>query len=218
MVMSSDRIALFPGTFDPFTNGHLDLTRRAARLFDRVVVAVAESPAKGALFPMAERVDMIRSSVKGLRKVEVVEFSDLVVDCARRLGAAVIIRGLRAVSDFEFEFQMALMNRRLSPALEVAFLMPSMQYTFLNSTLVREVARLGGSVKGLVPGVVEERLRARLGHAKPARAAAASAAPVAGAADDGATRSAARPRAGRNGAGARSASRRPKAARRRARA
>jgi pantetheine-phosphate adenylyltransferase len=217
MAMSSDRIALFPGTFDPFTNGHLDLTRRAARLFDRVVVAVAESPAKGALFPMAERVDMIRSTVKGLRKVEVVEFSDLVVDCARRLGAAVIIRGLRAVSDFEFEFQMALMNRRLSPALEVAFLMPSMQYTFLNSTLVREVARLGGSVKGLVPGVVEERLRARLGLAKPGRAAAAAVAPAAGAADDGATRSAARPRAGRNGAGAHSASRRPKAARRRAR-
>jgi pantetheine-phosphate adenylyltransferase len=168
---------------------------------------------------MAERVEMIRSSVKGLRKVEVVEFSDLVVDCARRLGAAVIIRGLRAVSDFEFEFQMALMNRKLSPALEVAFLMPSMQYTFLNSTLVREVARLGGSVKGLVPGVVEERLRARLGHSKSARAAAAtSAAPAAGAADDGAARAAARPRAGRNGAGARPASRRPKTARRRARA
>jgi len=218
--MSSDRTALFPGTFDPFTNGHLDLTRRAARLFDRVVVAVAESPAKGALFPMAERVDMIRSSVRGLRKVEVVEFSDLVVDCARRLGAAVIIRGLRAVSDFEFEFQMALMNRRLSPALEVAFLMPSMQYTFLNSTLVREVARLGGSVKGLVPGVVEERLRVRLGPSKSARAAAAtSVAPAAATAADGAGRTAARPaHAGRNGAGARTAARRPKAARRRARA
>jgi len=213
--MSSDRTALFPGTFDPFTNGHLDLTRRAARLFDRVVVAVAESPAKGALFPMAERVEMIRSSVKGLRKVEVVEFSDLVVDCARRLGAAVIIRGLRAVSDFEFEFQMALMNRRLSPALEVAFLMPSMQYTFLNSTLVREVARLGGSVKGLVPGIVEERLRARLGTARAARAAAAP--PPA--ATDGATGAVGRPaRAARNGAGARRASRRPRVARRRARA
>ena len=216
--MSSDRTALFPGTFDPFTNGHLDLTRRAARLFDRVVVAVAESPAKGALFPMAERVEMIRSSVKGLRKVEVVEFSDLVVDCARRLGAAVIIRGLRAVSDFEFEFQMALMNRRLSPALEVAFLMPSMQYTFLNSTLVREVARLGGSVKGLVPGIVEERLRARLGTARAARAAAAPP-PATAATTDGATGAAGRPaRAARNGAGARRASRRPRVARRRARA
>ena len=170
--MASDRTALFPGTFDPFTNGHLDLTRRAARLFDRVVVAVAESPAKGALFPMAERLDMIRSSVRSLKKVEVVEFSDLVVDLARRVDAAVIIRGLRAVSDFEFEFQMALMNRKLSPALEVAFLMPSMQYTYLNSTLVKEVARLGGSVKGLVPGAVEERLRARFGRPKAARAAA----------------------------------------------
>jgi pantetheine-phosphate adenylyltransferase len=170
--MASDRTALFPGTFDPFTNGHLDLTRRAARLFDRVVVAVAESPAKGALFPMAERLEMIRSSVGSLKKVEVVEFSDLVVDLARRVDAAVIIRGLRAVSDFEFEFQMALMNRKLSPALEVAFLMPSMQYTYLNSTLVKEVARLGGSVKGLVPGTVEERLRARFGRPKPARAAA----------------------------------------------
>jgi pantetheine-phosphate adenylyltransferase len=217
MAMTSDRTALFPGTFDPFTNGHLDLTRRAARLFDRVVVAVAESPAKGALFPMAERVEMIRSSVKGLRKVEVVEFSDLVVDCARRLGAAVIIRGLRAVSDFEFEFQMALMNRRLSPALEVAFLMPSMQYTFLNSTLVREVARLGGSVKGLVPGIVEERLRARLGTARAARAAAAPPSATA-AADDTTGAAVRRARAARNGAGARRASRRPRAARRRARA
>ncbi|HEY2956213.1 MAG TPA: pantetheine-phosphate adenylyltransferase [Candidatus Eisenbacteria bacterium] len=170
--MSSDRTAVFPGTFDPFTNGHLDLTRRAARLFDRVVVAVAENPAKGALFPMAERLAMIRTATRGLKRVEVVEFSDLVVDCARRVGAAVMIRGLRAVSDFEFEFQMALMNRRLSPSLEVAFLMPSQQYTYLNATLVKEVARLGGSVKGLVPEVVEQGLRARLGAPKRAAAAA----------------------------------------------
>ena len=200
--MSSERVALFPGTFDPFTNGHLDLTRRAARLFDRVVVAVAESPAKGALFPMSERVEMIRSTMRGLKKVEVVEFSDLVVDCARRVGADVIIRGLRAVSDFEFEFQMALMNRKLSPALEVAFLMPSMQYTYLNSTLVKEVARLGGSVKGLVPGVVEERLRARFRSAKPSRTAP----PAADASEAGAA----------DGAGPASARKKP--ARRRARA
>jgi len=176
--MSSERIAVFPGTFDPFTNGHLDLTRRAARLFDRVVVAVAESPAKGALFPMTERVEMIRSVTRGLKRIEVVEFSDLVVDCARRVGAAVILRGLRAVSDFEFEFQMALMNRKLSPSLEVAYLMPSLQYTYLNSTLVKEVARLGGSVKGLVPGMVEERLRARLGTSRQARAAASAESPA----------------------------------------
>ena len=168
--MSSGRTALFPGTFDPFTNGHLDLTRRAARLFDRVVVAVAHSPAKGTLFPVEERVEMIRHSVRTLRRVEVVDFSDLVVDCAKRVGAQVMIRGLRAVSDFEFEFQMALMNRRLAPGVEVAFLMPSQQYTYLNSTLVKEVARLGGKVQGLVPADVEKRLMRRLKAAGARRA------------------------------------------------
>lgn len=168
--MSSGRTALFPGTFDPFTNGHLDLTRRAARLFERVVVAVAHSPAKGTLFPVEERVEMIRHSVRALRRVEVVDFSDLVVDCAKRVGAQVMIRGLRAVSDFEFEFQMALMNRRLAPGVEVAFLMPSQQYTYLNSTLVKEVARLGGKVRGLVPADVEKRLMKKLAAAERRRA------------------------------------------------
>ena len=166
--MTNQRIALFPGTFDPFTNGHLDLTRRAARLFDRVVIAVAESTAKGTLFDTAERCDMIRACVKGMRRVEVVHFNDLVVDCARREGAQVMIRGLRAVSDFEFEFQMALMNRRLARSIEVAFLMPSQQYTYLNSTLVKEIAKLGGAIRGLVPRLVEQRLRGRL---RPAPAA-----------------------------------------------
>jgi pantetheine-phosphate adenylyltransferase len=161
--MTEGRTALFPGTFDPFTNGHLDLTRRAARLFDRVIVAVAPSPAKSTLFPVEERVDLIRASTRSMRHVEVVAFEDLVVDCAKRLGAQVMIRGLRAVSDFEYEFQMALMNRRLSPSLEVVFLMPSQQYSYLNSTLVKEVARLGGKVSGLVPVAVEERLKVRLG-------------------------------------------------------
>jgi len=160
--MSEPRTAVFPGTFDPFTNGHLDLTRRATRLFDRVVVAVAHNPAKGTTFPVEERVEMIQAATRSLRSVEVVEFSDLVVDCAKRVGAQVMIRGLRAVSDFEFEFQMALMNRRLAPAIEVAFLMPSQEYTYLNSTLVKEVARLGGRVRGLVPRVVEEKLRLRI--------------------------------------------------------
>ena len=165
--MSAKRTALFPGTFDPFTNGHLDLARRAVRLFDRVVIAVADSPAKGVLFPLEERVAMCRTATRGLRRVEVVSFSDLVVHCARRVGAQVMIRGLRAVSDFEFEFQMALMNRRLSAELEVAFLMPSQTYTYLNSTLVKEVARMGGDVRGLVPALVERRLRARLRPAAP---------------------------------------------------
>jgi pantetheine-phosphate adenylyltransferase len=160
--MTPQRAALFPGTFDPFTNGHLDLTRRAARLFDRVVVAVAESTAKGTLFSADERCEMIRACVKGMRHVEVVHFKDLVVECARRVGAQTMIRGLRAVSDFEFEFQMALMNRRLARGIEVAFLMPSQQYTYLNSTLVKEIARLGGPVRGLVPRLVEQRLKARL--------------------------------------------------------
>jgi len=180
--MTGVRTGVFPGTFDPFTNGHLDLTRRAARLFDRVVVAVAHSPGKGTLFPVGERVEMIRAATRTLRRVEVVEFSDLVVDCARRVGAQVMIRGLRAVSDFEFEFQMALMNRRLSPSLEVAFLMPSQQYTYLNSTLVKEVARLGGSPRGLVPRVVEERLRAEFAPSSPAPARAAASPRAGGAA------------------------------------
>jgi pantetheine-phosphate adenylyltransferase len=160
--MNTTRTALFPGTFDPFTNGHLDLARRAAHLFERVVIAVADSPAKGVLFPVDERVEMIRAATRSTRRVEVVSFADLVVDCAQRVGAQVMIRGLRAVSDFEFEFQMALMNRRLSPRLEVAFLMPSQKYTYLNSTLVKEVARLGGDVTDLVPALVAQRLGARL--------------------------------------------------------
>ena len=168
--MTNQRTALFPGTFDPFTNGHLDLTRRAARLFDRVVIAVAESTAKGTLFDAAERCDLIRACVKGMRRVEVVQFNDLVVDCARREDAQVMIRGLRAVSDFEFEFQMALMNRRLARGIEVAFLMPSQQYTYLNSTLVKEIVRLGGPIRGLVPRLVEQRLRARLRPAPAAKA------------------------------------------------
>jgi pantetheine-phosphate adenylyltransferase len=174
--MNPQRTAMFPGTFDPFTNGHLDLTRRAARLFDRVVIAVAESTAKGTLFDTAERCELIRACVKGMRRVEVVHFNDLVVDCARREGAQVMIRGLRAVSDFEYEFQMALMNRRLARGIEVAFMMPSQQYTYLNATLVKEIARLGGPIRGLVPRLVEQRLRARLRPAaatgKPAPAAA----------------------------------------------
>ena len=163
--MSDSRTALFPGTFDPFTNGHLDLTERASKMFDRVVVAVARSTAKGTLFTVEERVQMIRDVVHARPNVEVVHFDDLVVACAQRVGAQVMIRGLRAVSDFEFEFQMALMNRKLSPALEVAFLMPSLEYTYLNSTLVKEVARLGGDVQELVPPLVGERLRTRFASA-----------------------------------------------------
>ncbi|HEV2106402.1 MAG TPA: pantetheine-phosphate adenylyltransferase [Candidatus Eisenbacteria bacterium] len=168
----SERVALFPGSFDPFTHGHLDLARRAAALFDRVVVAVSHNPAKTSLFTPEERVALIRDSVRDLPSVSALRFEGLVVDCARQVGAQVIIRGLRAVSDFEFEFQMALMNRRLSPGLEIAFLMPSQEFTYLNSTLVKEVARHGGEIRGLVPPGVERRLRAKFGAAARAGARA----------------------------------------------
>ncbi|HEY6196413.1 MAG TPA: pantetheine-phosphate adenylyltransferase [Candidatus Eisenbacteria bacterium] len=167
--MSERRVALFPGSFDPFTNGHLDLARRASVLFDRVVIAVADNSAKTSLFSAAERVEMIESAVGGLRGASAMHFSGLLVDCARKIGAQAIIRGLRAVSDFEFEFQMALMNRRLAPGIEVAFLMPSQEFTYLNSTLVKEVARHGGEIRGLVPALVERRLRERFAPARPAR-------------------------------------------------
>jgi pantetheine-phosphate adenylyltransferase len=159
--MKQERVALFPGSFDPFTNGHLDLVRRGTMLFDRVVIAVAHNSAKTALFTPDERVEMIEESVRGLRGASAMQFSGLLVDCARAIHAQAIIRGLRAVSDFEFEFQMALMNRRLAPELEITFLMPSQEYTYLHSTLVKEVARHGGRVRGLVPSGVEKRLRAR---------------------------------------------------------
>ena len=164
--MGRSPVALFPGSFDPFTNGHLDLAARAAHLFGRVVVAVAHHPSKRTMFTPAERVSLIRQSVRGLKGVTAMHFEGLVVDCARVVGASVMVRGLRAVSDFEFEFQMALMNRRLSPELEVAFLMPSQEYTYLNSTLVKEVARYGGPVRGLVPAPVEKALRVRTKEAR----------------------------------------------------
>src|SRR5512144_2141427 len=159
--MSRLRVALFPGSFDPFTNGHLDLARRASMLFDRVVIAVANTSAKTSLFTPEERIEMIEASIRGLKGTSAIYFSGLLVDCARRIGAQAIIRGLRAVSDFEFEFQMALMNRRLAPSVEITFLMPSQEFTYLNSTLVKEVARHGGRVRGLVPPLVERRLRER---------------------------------------------------------
>ena len=167
--MRGRRIALFPGSFDPFTNGHLDLARRAAAIFDRVIIAVAHNPAKRTLFTPEERVTLIEGAVQGTPGVSAMHFGGLVVDCARRVGAQVMVRGLRAVSDFEFEFQMALMNRRLSPDLEVAFLMPSQEYTYLNSTLVKEVARHGGRIRGLVPTNVERALKQRFRNEAPSR-------------------------------------------------
>jgi pantetheine-phosphate adenylyltransferase len=155
------RIGLYAGTFDPVTNGHLDILRRSLDLFDRVVVGVAESTPKNTFFPLQERVDMLREAAEDVAEVRVEPFSGLLVDFARSMEAAAVIRGLRAISDFEYEFQMALMNRRLDRDLETVFLMPSEEHVFLNSTLVREIARTGGDVSQFVPPIVAEHLHRR---------------------------------------------------------
>ncbi len=148
------RRALYPGTFDPVTNGHLDLVKRALRLFDGVVVAVGTGHDKSPMFSVDERVGFLRDAVKDLGNVEVIPFDGLLVDTVSETGAVAIIRGLRQVSDFEYEFQMALMNRRLARDVETVFLMPSLSYTYLDSTVMKEVALLGGNVDGLAPEAV----------------------------------------------------------------
>ena len=152
------RIAVYPGSFDPVTKGHEDLIRRSLAFVDRVVVAVAVNVAKQPLFTLEERVGMIRETVR-LPGVEVQSFEGLLVEFARRIGASVIVRGLRAVSDFEYEFQMALMNRNLDPKLETVFLVPAFDLTYLSSSLVREVARFGGDVSQLVHPAVQQALK-----------------------------------------------------------
>jgi len=144
------KIAVYPGTFDPITNGHTDLVLRAARLFDRVVVAVAKDTAKAPVCGIDDRLKLARAALAGIDNVEVVAFEGLLVDFCRQYGAGIVIRGLRAVSDFEFEFQLASMNRRLAPEIETIFLTPAEQYAFISSTLVREIARLGGDVSEFV--------------------------------------------------------------------
>jgi pantetheine-phosphate adenylyltransferase len=155
------RIGLYAGTFDPVTNGHLDILSRSLAVFDRVIVAVASSTPKTTLFDLGERVEMVRTATAGLAGVEVEPFDGLLVAFAKKRGAAAIIRGLRVVSDFEYEFQMALMNRRLDRDIETVFLMPSEEYTYLNSTLIKAVASTGGDVSQFVPGVVAAKLRER---------------------------------------------------------
>ncbi len=155
------RRAIYPGSFDPITNGHLDLIERAARLFDEVIVAVLINPAKTPLFTVEERVEMIREVIRS-PQVRVDTFDGLLVEYARRVGAQVIIRGIRAISDYEYEFQMALMNRRLDPTIETIFMMPAEPYTYLSSRLVKEVCALGGDVAGVVPPGVERRMREKL--------------------------------------------------------
>ena len=155
------RVAVFPGSFDPLTMGHVDIIERAARLFDRIVVAVLVNQEKSPLFSLDERVEIIRAVFANRPNVEVETFQGLLVDYAQQKQASVIIRGLRAVSDFEYEFQMALMNRHLSPQIETTFMMPAEQYTYISSRLIKEVFALGGQVEGLVPPLVEQRLRAK---------------------------------------------------------
>ena len=151
--------AIYPGTFDPVTNGHLDLIERSSNLFGRVIVGVLVNPDKDPVFEVEERKELIDLSIpKGVSNVETEVFSGLLVDYAHRRDAHVIIRGIRAVSDYEYELQMALMNRRLQPDIETLFMLPSENYSYLSSRLIREIAELGGSVKGLVPDLVERRL------------------------------------------------------------
>jgi pantetheine-phosphate adenylyltransferase len=144
-------IAIYPGTFDPATLGHVDLIRRAAKLFDEVIVAVAENREKGPLFSLAERVAMLDEVISGIKNARVIGFNTLLIDCAREQRANTILRGLRAVSDFEYEFQLAAMNRHLDPGIETTFLTPAESYAFLSSTLIKEVAALGGDVSDFVP-------------------------------------------------------------------
>lgn len=158
------RLGLYAGTFDPVTNGHMDILRRSLTIFERVIVAVAESTPKDTVFSLDERVNLVRESARGLETVEVRPFSGLLVDFARESEAAAIIRGLRAISDFEYEFQMALMNRRLNREVETVFLMPSEEYTYLNSTIVREIAMTGGDISDFVPDVVAAALRRKYGR------------------------------------------------------
>ncbi|MBI4736260.1 MAG: pantetheine-phosphate adenylyltransferase [candidate division NC10 bacterium] len=153
--------AVYPGTFDPFTNGHIDLVRRALRIFPRLIVAVARNPQKGPLFTLEERLDIIREAIGGLAGVELDTFDALTVDYVRKKGAQVILRGIRAVSDFESEFAMALMNRKISEEVETVFLMPSQAFTYLSSRLVKEVALLGGNVDDLVPPLASKLLKER---------------------------------------------------------
>ena len=157
------RLAIYPGSFDPITNGHVDVIARAATLFDEVIVAAASNEAKQGLFSMEERVAMLTEVTSRFPNVQVSAFDGLLVEFAKVKGAVAVVRGLRAISDFEFEFQMALMNRKLEPSIETVFLTPREEYTYLSSRIVKEIARLGGPVDAFVPEPVVEALRKKLG-------------------------------------------------------
>lgn len=168
-------IAIYPGSFDPPTNGHLDLIRRGAKIFDELIVALLRNSEKTPLFTHDERLSMLRECVRSLPNVTVDSFDGLLVDYATRKGAKAVLRGIRAVSDYEYELQMALMNRKLDPRLETIFMMPAEAYSYLSSRLVREIGMLGGSVRDLVPELVEEKLREKLHPKSDARKRASKA-------------------------------------------
>ena len=158
--------AIYPGTFDPITNGHLDLIKRALRLYDEVVVAIAENPTKEPLFSKQERLKMAEASVKNLRRVEVMLFSGLLADLAKELKAVAVVRWVRAVSDFDYEFQLALMNRKIAPKVETVFLVPSEKYTYLNSTLIKDIAQWNGDTSKFVPPLVVKMLKRKFKSGK----------------------------------------------------
>jgi len=155
-------VAIYPGSFDPVTNGHLDLIERGQKMFDRLIVAVLKNTEKEPMFSVPERVEMLREVTRHWESVEIDVFEGLLVDYARKRDAAVILRGIRAVSDYEYELQMALMNRKLEPRLETVFMMPGETYSYLSAKVVREIAHFGGPLAGLVPPTVEQRLRAKV--------------------------------------------------------
>jgi len=154
-----EKKAIYPGSFDPITNGHVDIIKRALEIFDKILIAVLENPQKDPLFTTKERMDMIKEIFADRKDVEVKAFHGLLVEFAKKNNAKIVIRGLRAISDFEYEFQMALMNRKLNPEIETFFMMPNVEYSFLSSNLVKEVFELGGCLKDLVPEQVENKLR-----------------------------------------------------------
>jgi pantetheine-phosphate adenylyltransferase len=156
-------IAVYPGTFDPVTNGHIDLVERSLRIFGEVIVAVAENPKKAPLFPLEDRIAMVQAVTANYKNVSIEGFDGLLVDYVRKKNAVAIIRGLRAVSDFEYEMQMALMNRRLDSNIETVFLMPNVEYSFITSTIVKEAASYGGDVSSLAPRIVVEKLKKKFG-------------------------------------------------------
>jgi pantetheine-phosphate adenylyltransferase len=155
-------IAIYPGTFDPLTNGHLDLIQRGSKIFDELIVGILRNPEKGPLFTIGERKEVLLRMTKGFANVRIDTFDGLLVDYARSKGARAVLRGIRAISDYEYELQMALMNRKLDPQIETVFMMPAEAYSYLSSRLVKEIYQLGGSIRGLVPELVEQRLKQKI--------------------------------------------------------